>query len=377
MRGRRATITKSKMGELTMNSRIQRVLESIEELGLNGLLLVQNESITKKNFRYVTGFTGSTGYALVTPDRQVMLLDTRYFEQAQQQCPGFEVLHVDRPFTNKLVEIVSEMGCQRLGFEAQGITVAMLDNLKQELPDVDWVSTTKVVETLRATKDEDEVELLATAAELGDKIFDHIVPLIKEGVAEKDLGYEFECFTRQLGAPRMAFDLIIGSGYRSTHQHGSPTDKKLEQGDFVVMDFGVEYQGYLSDMTRTVVVGEATAKQREVYDAVRRAEQLGVELMQPGMDGQEASRRVTQVLIDAGYGEYGTKGIGHGVGLEIHEEPFVGNDREAILTPGNVVTVEPGIYIPGWGGVRIEDMVEVTESGPRVLTHSTRELIEL
>lgn len=358
-------------------SRVDRALEKVAALGLDGLLLVQNERITKKNVRYLTGFTGSTAYVLVTPKRRILMTDLRYIDQASQQCAEFEIVMHDKPFTKTVRQFAKDLGLKRLGFETEGITVSMFNTIKEDIPDVDWVSTTNLIESLRAYKDEREISLISKACEMSDQVFQHILKFIKPGIREVDVALEFEIFARKLGAPGLAFDLILVSGKRTVQQHGAATNKVLEPGDFVVMDFGVVNEGYLCDMTRTVVVGRASEEQRRVYDAVRRAQELGTRLMKPGMVGKEVARLVTKVMADAGYEKWCTKGIGHGVGLEIHEEPFVGADTEFSLEVGHVLTVEPGIYIPGWGGVRIEDTVAIGEEGPRILTKSTKELIEV
>jgi len=358
-------------------SRVERALEKVAALGLDGLLLVQNERITKKNVRYLTGFTGSTAYVLLTPKRRILMTDLRYTDQASQQCPEFEVVKHDRPFTKTVQQFVRDMGLKKLGFETEGITVSMFNTMREGVPDVEWVPTKNLIESLRAYKDEREISLISKACEISDQVFGHILEYIKPGAREVDVALEFEVFARKLGAPGLAFDLILVSGKRTVQQHGSATEKTLEPGDFVVMDFGVINEGYLCDMTRTVVVGRASEEQRRVYDAVRRAQELGTQLMKPGMIGKEVARRVTQIMIDAGYEKWCTTGIGHGVGLEIHEEPFVGAESDFPLEVGHVVTVEPGIYIPGWGGVRIEDTVVVGEEGPHILTKSTKELLEV
>ena len=368
-------------------SRVQRVLDHIRELNLDGLFLVQNERVSKKNVRYLSGFTGSTAYLVITPEKRVLTTDGRYTVQAAEQCEpyGFEIVPHVRPFTNALKKIVADLRIKRLGYETEAIMVSMFNSVKEALPDVELVPTTNIVENLRAHKDDDEVDILTQAAEMTDKLFEHVLGYIQPGVTEKDLALEFEYYARKIGASSLSFDLIVASGARGAMQHGSPTAKAIENGDFIVMDFGLVHQGYLTDMTRTVLVGKATEEQRKVYNTVKRAQVEACELIRPGLPGRDAAKRAYDIMVDAGYKDYCSQNLGHGVGLEIHEEPFLTLQGDLILQPGHLVTVEPGIYIPGWGGVRIEDMVLVQGEGPggekdaapRILTHSTKELIEI
>ncbi len=367
--------------------RVKRALEHIDELNLDGLFLVQNERVSKKNVRYLSGFTGSTAYLVITPKKRVITVDDRYTVQAAEQCKpyGFEVVPHVRPFTGALKKIVKELGIKRLGYETEAIMVSMFNTVNKALPDVELVPTTNFVENLRAIKDQDEVAILAEAAEMTDKLFEHVLEYIKPGVTEKDLALEFEYYARKMGASGLSFDLIVASGARGAMQHGAPTDKQIENGDFIVMDFGIAYQGYLTDMTRTVLVGKATKEQKRAYSTVKHAQEQACDLIRPGLLGSESAKKAYEIMVAAGYKEYCSQNLGHGVGLEIHEEPYLTLDGDLVLKPGHLVTVEPGIYIPGWGGVRIEDMVLVQGEGkddgqdiaPRILTHSTKELIEL
>lgn len=358
-------------------TRIDSALERMKESGLDGLLMVQNERVGKKNVRYLTGFSGTTAYVLITPARRLLLTDDRYTVQAAEECPGFEIVRHERPWTVTLKKIVSELGIKRLGYEAEGILVSFLSAAQEALPGVEMVPTTNLVEALRAFKDEKEIEILSVAADLADSLFKHIVEFIRPGVTEMDIATEYVTYVRKMGATGLAFSIIVASGARGAQQHGHPSPKKVEAGDFIVMDFGAVHEDYLSDMTRTVLIGKASDEQRRVYDTVKRAQQAARDLILPGKPGREAARTAYDIMVAAGYGEHCSQNLGHGTGLEIHEEPFITLQGDLVLQPGHLVTVEPGIYIPGWGGVRIEDMVVVEKSGQRVLTHGTRELIEI
>jgi Xaa-Pro aminopeptidase len=359
-----------------MNKRIANVVEAIKnnDQPIDGLLVVRNERIDCGNARYISGFSGSTAVIVISPERQVILVDLRYTEQAEEECPDFEVLNLHEV---RLDTLVKEMGIKRLGYEPSEMTVNMFERYKSTLSDIELVPTRGIIQHLRAFKDEKEIEIIARACKYADEAFSHYLTCIKPGITEKKLAFELEMAMRRAGADRLGFDLILVSGKRSSHQHGAPTDKVLEVGDFVTLDFGAETEGYRCDITRTIVVGEASEKQREIYEAVRLAQQTALDMCLPGAQGPDIAAAARKILVDSGYGEWGTHGIGHGVGLEIHEAPGIGARNEIELKPGHVFTVEPGIYIPDFGGVRIEDTVAITEDGQIVLSKSPKELLIL
>lgn len=357
-----------------MQKRWEKVLGSLDEHGVEALLVVKHETVTKENARYISGFTGSSAYIVIHKDRRVLLTDDRYTEQAAEQCPEFEVVRHGKPFTEKLATIISELGIKCLGYETAGITVAMLDTVSEALPNVEMKATKGIIEGLRAVKDDQEIALLSHACELADRGYTHLLKLAKPGLTEKQLAYSLECFLRESGAEGLAFDMILVSEARTSHQHGSPSDRPIESGDFVLVDFGARYGGYRSDLTRTFVVGSADDKQVEVYETVKRAQETAVSMLADGVKTAEVCSASYQIICDAGYADFTGRGVGHGVGLEIHEEPFVSPEGAPTLQAGHVITVEPGIYIPDWGGVRIEDTVLITPTGYRLLTHSSKEL---
>lgn len=357
-------------------SRIERLLERLEKESLDGLLLLKTSALRNQNVRYITGFTGSTAYVLISKQRRVLLTDARYDEQAAEECPEFEVKRHGKVW-EMLQEIIDDAGLKRLGYDASGLTAKSLEIVQKSIRGVEWVSTDGLINEIRAVKEPEEIERISIAAEISDKLFEHALSKVRAGMTERELGLEFEIESRRLGADGLAFDLIVVSGARSSHQHGAPSEKVMERGDFVTMDFGAMYQGYCSDMTRTIVIGKADARQKEVYETVKRAQEKGVELVTAGAIPREITAEVCKILDEAGFEEHASRGVGHGVGLDVHELPYIGGNEGPPLAAGNVVTVEPGIYIPGWGGVRIEDLVLVTEDGPRRLTKSTKELIEV
>ncbi len=357
-------------------SRVERLLQRLEEENLDGLLLLKTSVLRNQNVRYITGFTGSTAYVLISKKRRVLLTDARYDEQAAEECPEFEVLRHGKVW-EMLQGIISELGLSRVAYDASGLTAKSLEIVQKSIKGVEWVSTDGLINQLRSVKEPEEIERISVAAQICDKLFEHALSKVRAGMTERELGLEFEIESRRLGADGLAFDLIVVSGKRSSHQHGAPSDKVMEVGDFVTLDFGARYQGYCSDMTRTIVIGKADSRQREVYDTVKRAQEKGVELVKDGAIPRDITASVCAILDDAGFAEYASRGVGHGVGLDIHELPYIGGNEGPPLATGNIVTVEPGIYIPGWGGVRIEDLVLVTDEGPKRLTTSTKELIEV
>lgn len=360
-----------------MSKRIKKVVERISEKELDGLLLVKNEKIIKENVRYITGFTGSTAYVVITPQRKILLLDVKYIDQAEEQCPEFEIIRYDQPFTKKLREVVKELNIKKLGVEFSGLTMDIFKTIKDALSVVELVESNGIIESLRAVKDREEIKLIEEASRIAGKTYEHILDFFKVGVREKDIALEFEYFMRKSGADGLAFDLILVSGERTTHQHGVPSEKKINNGDFVIIDFGALYNDYRCDITRTFVVGQATAKQNDIYYTVKRAQQKGLDLLKAGVRGKNVCVDVRKIIEDAGYGDYTGYGLGHGVGLEIHEDPYIRSYGELVFEEGQVVTVEPGIYIPGWGGVRIEDTVVIEKNSCKVLTNLPKDLIEL
>lgn len=357
--------------------RIESVLRKLDDAGLDAILLIKQETVTKENVRYITGFTGSSAYVIISAQERLLLTDDRYTEQASEQCPDFKIVRHGRPAMKDVKEALERLGIRKLGFEANGITVGLLDTLKEHLTGIELVPTKDLIEEMRAVKDPTEIGLIARASQITDQGFNHILQFIKPGVKEKDIALELEFFMRKQGASGLAFGMIVVSGKRSSHQHGAPSEKAIENGDLVILDFGAVYDGYRTDMTRTVVVGRPTERQIDVYNTVKKAQQKAVDLLKAGAAGKDVSAEARKIIEDAGYGDYSGFGVGHGVGLEIHEAPYVRATGDVVLQVGNVVTVEPGIYIPNWGGVRIEDTVVIEEDGCRLLTQSPKDLIVL
>ncbi|MFZ5353658.1 MAG: M24 family metallopeptidase [Bacillota bacterium] len=356
-------------------SRIKKLLELLKGKDIDGMLLIKDS-----NIRYLSGYTGTDSYIIISEKGNSFITDARYTEQAEAECPDFEVVRWKAPalgLTETFNVICSRHGIKKLAFEKDKVTFDLYEKLKSDLENVELIPTIGIVEGIRYVKVQAEVEHIKKAAAIADEAFNEILGYIKPGVSEKYIANELQYIIKKKGADDIAFSCIIASGKNSSLPHAIPSDKLIEQGDFVTLDFGAKYKGYRSDMTRTVVVGKADDKQKEIYNIVKAAQELGVKAVKAGISGKAPDDQARNLITAAGYGPYFGHGLGHGLGLEIHEEPFLNPSCTSILQPGNTLTIEPGIYIPGWGGVRIEDTVAVTDNGAEILTKSSKELIEL
>ncbi|MGG1658528.1 M24 family metallopeptidase [Brevibacillus sp. NRS-1366] len=355
--------------------KVNRLRQQFSVLGIDGMLITNAQ-----NRRYLTNFTGSYGVVLISKTQAKLLTDFRYTVQAETQAPGFEIVQLPtkEAVYREVSRLAEEMGIRSLGFEEANLTYALHRSyLHAAKTKVELVPTAGVVENLRMIKTADELEKIRTAAQIADAAFMHITSFLRPGISEWDVSNELEMFMRKEGASGSAFDMIIASGHRSALPHGVASEKLIESGDMVTMDYGALYQGYRSDITRTVAVGEPSEQLRAIYGIVLEARNRAVAGIRPGITGKEADAFARDYITEQGFGERFGHGMGHGVGLDIHEEPFMSTRCAAILQAGMVLTVEPGIYIPGLGGVRIEDDLVVTEEGNSVLTHSPRDLIIL
>lgn len=327
-----------------------------------------------ENVRYLSGFIdGKDGKVLLTRDGPFFVTDGRYIVEASRQPFPHEIL-LKR---NELPKLLSKYFRGKIGFEADHLTVAVLESFRQEMPQVEFVSTSGIIEGFRKIKRQDELENIRRAASLADQGFSHILSFIKPGIREVDVALELEFFCRKLGSEGMAFNTTIASGERSAMPHGGVTTKEIQAGELVTLDFGCTVNGYLSDMTRTVGVGSLGDKLRDIYQTVLEAQVKAQGAVGPGKNGKEIDSLARDHITAKGYGEYFTHGLGHGVGLFIHEGPNFSQISEDVLEPGNVMTVEPGIYIPNVAGCRIEDLVYVNQTGHEVLSKSPKELILL
>jgi Xaa-Pro aminopeptidase len=340
-----------------------------------------------ENCRYLSGFTGSNALVLVTAAEAFFLTDGRYRLQSATEVPGYEriILPQGTSLAEAAGELVKRVGARTVGFEGGHLTFSGYEALKKAMPEEETVTLVPrgdAVESLRQVKDADEVAAIRRAIALADACFDFIRGTARAGMTEKELAWEMEVFLRHTkGATKLGFESIVGSGPNSALIHGRPSERVLGSSggpEFLLCDYGCEVDGYNSDITRTFVLGgEPTPRQREIYEAVRRAQVAALEAIRPGMVGKDVDKVARDVLTEAGLGEAFGHGLGHGLGRQVHDHLAFSQKSEVVLKPGMVVTVEPGAYIEGLGGVRIEDDVLVTETGGEVLTHSTKELIVL
>lgn len=351
--------------------KINKLRESFEELHIEGMLITN-----PYNRRYMTGFTGTAGVALISRDKAIFITDFRYTEQAEKQCQNFEIVRHSKTIHEEVTQIVKELGITKLGFEQDEFTYASYVKYKQAF-EGELVPVSGAVEKLRLIKTNSEIKILKEAAKIADAAFQHILSYIRPGITELDVSNELEFFMRKQGATSSSFDTIVASGYRSALPHGVASDKVIETGDFVTLDFGAYYNGYVSDITRTVAVGQPSDELVSIYNIVLEAQLRGMAGMKPGMSGKDADALTRNFITEKGYGPNFGHSTGHGIGLEVHEGPGLSSLSDTILEPGMVVTVEPGIYVPGLGGVRIEDDTIITNEGNEALTHSKKELIIL
>lgn len=354
------------------NQRLYKLREFLRASNMDGAFIYSDA-----NRNYLSGFKGDESYIVVTLSDAVFITDSRYTEQAKQETKGFEV----REYTGSIVEyvknVIQALGIKRLGFENNFVTYDMYEELKNALPGVELLKLGDCVEVIRQIKDEDEIASIEKAASIADRAFTHMLGYIKPGLTETAIGLELEFFMRSNGASALSFPSIVASGSRSSLPHGTATEKVIESGDLLTLDYGCVYNGYCSDMTRTIVVGKASEKQKEIYSIVLEANNEALKFIKPGITGQEVDKAARDIIEKKRYGQYFGHGLGHGVGMRVHELPKVSKKGTAPLKAGMVVTDEPGIYIPGFGGVRIEDLVLVTEGGCIVLSKSDKRLIEL
>ena len=349
---------------------------------LKNYLVVNNHDavlITSQyNRRYFSGFTGSSAYLLVSKDAAFLLTDFRYIEQAQAQALGYEVIDYTK---SGLMDTIDRMMIQNdleeICYEDLHMTVSDYSNYTAELAAYNFYPLGDALENIRKIKNDNELKQLATAAKIADKAFAHILTFIQAGMTERDVALELEFYMKKQGASDLSFETIVASGLRSSLPHGVASDKVIEEGDFVTMDFGCIYEGYCSDMTRTIVVGSASEDQKKVYNTVLAAQKAALEVIRAGKSGEDVDKVARDLIYEAGYEGYFGHGLGHSVGLEVHEMPRLSPKGTEILRPNMMATIEPGIYIPDFGGVRIEDLVVVTETGHRNLTSSPKELIEI
>lgn len=349
--------------------RISKVRELLTEKNLDAVLVM-----SPHNRRYLSQFTGSAGSVIITKDKALLTSDFRYNAQAQEQATDFEFVLQTGGHLPFVIELLEKNNVKRLGFEGHLTTYNIFAELDKSF---ELTPLSGEIEKIRMVKSEDEVALIQKACDIADATYEHILTFVKAGMTEMDVKNELERKMRELGASGASFDIIVASGARGALPHGVASEKVIEDGEMVTLDFGALYKGYISDITRTFAVGEPSDEMKKVYDVVLESQIAALEQIKPGMTGAEADKVSRDIIASHGYGENFGHSLGHGIGLEVHEGPGLAGRVETVLEEGMCITIEPGIYIDGVGGVRIEDDCIVTKDGLQRLTHSSKELFIL
>jgi len=353
-----------------MNAKVKKILS---EKQLDAVILSGAD-----NIRYLSGYCGDTGLLFLSENRRVVMTDFRYIFQVKAEAPECDVIDIGKDgYAAAIAKLVEEEGCKRIGYEAEHLFCAAMEEWKEKSPSVEFINVEEELGDIRIIKNAYEIEQLRQAEHIGDLVFAEILDYLKPGVTELEIAARLEFAMKMHGASGNSFDPIVASGINSSMPHAVPSNKMLEKGDFVTLDFGCKYNGYCSDMTRTVVIGKASEKQKEIYGIVLEAQQAVLQQVKPGMIGRDIDAIARNIINTAGYEGYFGHGLGHGTGLNIHESPRASAKYDKPVTAGMTLTIEPGIYIKDFGGVRIEDMIVFTEDGYENLTFSPKYLIEL
>ena len=349
--------------------RATQIQSIVEEKDIEGILCFSQE-----NIRYLTGFSGSEGYLLAGKDANLLLVDSRYITQAHEETRDCRVSLIDKGIKGVAAQI-SALGLKRLGFEAQSLSVALFEQLQEQLQVTEMVPMKDELERLRGLKADEEITLIKKAVQVAEEAWKKVLGMVKQGTREDELALELEYCIKQGGAEGITFDIIIAAGPRAALPHAKPTKQPIAEGDIVLFDFGARYRGYCSDESCTVIADRATEEQKRIYTIVKDAHDRAIEQVRPGVRLAAIDAAARDHINQSGHGEHFGHGTGHGVGLAVHEWPAVGKDSRDVAEAGMIFTIEPGIYIPGWGGVRIEDMVLVTPDGCEVLTTIPKDLM--
>jgi Xaa-Pro aminopeptidase len=349
--------------------RLKSARKILELNHLDGVLFSSLE-----NIRYLCGFTGSDGVFVMTQRESFFLTDSRYWTQAEEEVRGSQIVHYKKKMEG-IRSFLSDLNLKNVGFESAALTFSSYQFLSERLaPEAKLIPLEDELKNLRAVKDARELALMRRAIDISSDAFLRVVEMLGEGVVEREIALEMESFMKRSGADDIGFDIIIASGKRSALPHGKASEKKIEKGDLILIDFGSGFQGYHSDQTRTVVCGKPSSEQKKIFQIVKDAHDQAIDRVCPGIPVHEADAAARDHIRNQGYGEYFGHGLGHGIGLAVHEDPVVNFENKGLAQEGMIFTIEPGIYLPDWGGVRIEDMIRVTSNGAEVLTSLPREL---
>ena len=327
---------------------------------------------SKDNIRYYSGFTGTLAFLLITENKSIIITDSRYIVRAQEESPDYEIYQL-KSGDNWIENSTNQTKSKVIGFEGNFVSFNMLNQLKERAnKDLIWKDYSEQISKERVIKSKSEVEKIEAAISISDRAFNAVSKEIEVGMTEKEIAWEIEKEMRILGAESISFDTIVASGLNGSKPHHSPTNKQISNGEAITIDMGAKLNGYCSDLTRTIFIGKPDEKFKKIYNIVLRSQLISIETAKDGMTGEEIDKISRDIISEEGFGEYFGHSLGHGVGLEIHENPGVGPNSKNEITPGMVYTIEPGIYIDGWGGIRIEDMVLMTDNGNKLLSHAEK-----
>ena len=359
------------MTEKIYFTRQEKLSEILENENIDGLLI---SNLT--NIRYISGFTGSAGTCLVTNQGSFFITDGRYIEQSKSQVKGFK-RYIDM---SSHLEIIKKnnllLDGMKIGFESDHVNFTLYESMLNTFPNIKWEGTKMILENLASVKDQTELDAIRVAVEITDKVYEEILPMLRPGYTEKQVANTLVSKYREYGDGE-AYSPIVATGPNGALPHAVPTDREFKKGDFIVIDAAAKYAGYHADMTRTPVVGKATDRHNEIYSIVKEAQQRGCDTAKAGVSCKDVDAATRDYIHEMGYGDYYTHGTGHGLGLEIHTSPRFSPMSKEILAANNVMTIEPGIYIADWGGVRIEDDVIINNDGCEILNKTTKDLVVL
>ncbi|QLK86087.1 Xaa-Pro peptidase family protein [Staphylococcus sp. 17KM0847] len=353
-----------------MKNRIDHAKQLLRDKNLDGLII-----LTDFNRRYLSGFSGTSGALLITQSEHILITDFRYIEQATTQADLYTIVQQKQNLYTTLIEEIKQRKLKYIGFEGHLVPYDTFETLNKEAYTL--VSVGDAIEHIRTIKDHFEIEQIQKAADIVDKAYAYILTVAKVGMTEKELKALLESKMLHLGAEDTSFDTIVASGYRGALPHGVASDKVIESGDMVTLDFGAYYNGYASDITRTFAVGQPSDEMIKIYETVLKAQEAAVSKIKAGITGKEIDQVSRDIIAEAGYGENFGHSLGHGIGLEVHEAPALSPSADHLLKVNQCVTIEPGIYVKGLGGVRIEDDILIQENGGQRFTNSTKDLIIL
>ncbi len=351
-------------------ARQERVIGALADVGVDALIV---SDLT--NVRYLCGYVGSNGTLVLSATHRVLLTDFRYLTSAAAQTEGVQIVEAGRDLAEKLAALVGQIGAARVGFESAHVSHARHARMSVDLPDVQLVATTGIVENVRLYKDSDEIAVIARAATIADRAFQACVDGVFRGRTERQVAWELGSIMRAAGADGPSFDIIVASGPRGAMPHAVPADVPIPPDTLVTIDLGAALEGYVSDCTRTFATGSPSDELRRIYDVCLQAQQAAVAAVRPGISGADLDAVARTIITDAGYGDHFRHGLGHGVGMEVHEAPGARPESGDMLQVGMTITVEPGIYVPDLGGCRIEDLCVVTDDGCDIVTSFPKELI--